>query len=116
MPDQLLPEKPEGGKIVGRRSIDEIDAQELILSNGVKVIFKNNSLDKDRIVVSGFRKGGLYALDSTRYVSGIFSGSVIPLSGAGEFSRDALSYFLSGKDVSCRFLGGETPFGCYSDL
>lgn len=104
VPDQLLPEKPEGGKIVGRRSIDEIDAQELILSNGVKVIFKNNSLDKDRIVVSGFRKGGLYALDSTRYVSGIFSGSVIPLSGAGEFSRDALSYFLSGKDVSCRFL------------
>lgn len=111
IPATLLQEEPVPGKIVGQKRITALDADSLILSNGARVIFKHSSLDRDRVLISGFRRGGLYALDSTDYVNGLFAGSVISLSGAGEFSRDELSQFLAGKSVSMRLLIEKTRSG-----
>lgn len=111
IPQTLLGKEPRPGKVIKQKKIMSIEADSLVLSNGVRVIFKPSSRDKDRILISGFRRGGLYALDSTDYVSGLFTGSVISLSGAGNFSRDELSHFLAGKSVSMRLLIEKTRSG-----
>lgn len=104
VPDELLEEKPIAGSIVSKEYIEAIDAYRLKLSNGAIVTFKQSDIDKDRISFGGFRRGGMSVVDSTDYVSAQFAASVIPLSGAGEFSREALNYFLAGSSVSARFI------------
>ncbi|MEA4850709.1 MAG: insulinase family protein [Paludibacter sp.] len=111
VPDSLLTVSPVGGRVLSEDSIPEINASVYNLSNGVKVIFKKSVSEKGRISLSAFRKGGLYALDSVDYVSGIFAGSVVSLSGAGAFTRDALSHYLAGNTASVRFLVEKTRSG-----
>lgn len=111
VPESLLSKEPVPGKIVSRQKIDALGAESLVLSNGAKVIFKPSSLDKDNVQLSGFRRGGLYALDSIDYVNGVFAGSVVPISGAGCLSREEISHYLAGKSVSMRFLLEKTRSG-----
>ena len=63
------------------------------------------------MLLTGFRKGGLYSLDSLHYYTGVFAPSIISLSGAGDFSRDALNYFLAGNSASMRLLVDKTRTG-----
>uniref|UniRef100_UPI003216FBC3 insulinase family protein n=1 Tax=uncultured Draconibacterium sp. TaxID=1573823 RepID=UPI003216FBC3 len=109
--ESLLAEEPVPGKIISTKRIQEIDADSLVLSNGASVIFKHSDLDKDRINLSGFVQGGLYALDSLDYVSGMYAGSIVAMSGVGDFSREELSHFLAGQNVSMRFLIDKTRSG-----
>ncbi|MBP1677676.1 MAG: hypothetical protein H6Q20_2235 [Bacteroidetes bacterium] len=111
MPDELLESEPVAGTLVRQISIPEINAQELELSNGVKVIFKRSVTDKDKISLSAFRAGGAYALAPADYVTGLVAGNVVGLSGAGRFSREALSHFLAGNSASARFLIDKTRSG-----
>lgn len=114
VPEQLLTEEPQPGSIVSQRELPEIDAQELQLSNGVKVIFKQTDLDKDNVVLSGFREGGLYAMDSTQYINGTFATPVVSLSGYGEFSREALSEYLAGSSAKALLLADKTRTGFHA--
>ena len=111
VPDALISELPVSGIIEVDDTIPEIGARSMVLSNGARVIFKRTTVDKDRIMLTGFRKGGLYALDSVDYVTGLFAGSIVPVSGAGDFSRDALSQYLAGNSASLRFLIDKTRTG-----
>lgn len=111
VPKSLLNEEPVAGTIVKEESLDQMQAKSFILSNGAKVIFKHSTIDKDRISISGFRTGGLYSMDSTDYVNGIFAGPLVALSGVGDFSREALSLFLAGNTASVRFLMDKTRSG-----
>lgn len=113
IPENLLNKIPKAGKIVGEKYIKEIDAYDLKLSNGARVIFKPSDIDKEKIYITSFRKGGLYALDSTEYVNGTFARSIVSLSGAGDFSRDALSYYLTGNTASVTLLSDKTRVGAY---
>ena len=107
----LLQEKPHQGKIVSTKTIPEIKGTELLLSNGVKIIYKPSVSDKDRVNISAFKMGGLYALDSVDYYNGLFGSGVISLSGAGDFSRQELSYFLTGNSASVNLLIDKTRSG-----
>ena len=111
VPDSLLSYEPVDGTIVSRDSIASIGATIYELSNGVKLVFKKSVSEKGRISLSAFRQGGLYALDSSNYVSGAFAGSVVSLSGAGAFTRDELSQYLAGNTASVRFLIEKTRSG-----
>ena len=110
-PSQLLETEPEAGRILGEKKIPAIDGTELHLSNGVRVIYKEAVSGKERVSMSAYKKGGLYALDSTEYVSGLFAPNVVSLSGAGDFSRDELSYYLAGNSSSVRMLIESTRAG-----
>lgn len=103
IPDELCGVAPQD-HIVSEKAIPEIDATDIRLDNGARVIFKQSLMDKDRVMLSGFRKGGQYALDSLHYYTGLVAPNVISLSGAGDFTRDALSYYLAGNSASVRFL------------
>lgn len=111
IPENLLQKEPVAGRIVKTKHLDEIDADQLTLSNGAVVTFKSSSLSPDHVMLSGFKKGGLYSLDSTDYISGLYAGPIVGLSGAGDFSRQELSRFLAGSSVSTRFIIEKTRVG-----
>lgn len=110
VPDDLC-HIPSGGCIIKEEKISEIGAVSLWMDNGAHVIFKPSDLDKGKVLLSGFRRGGLYALDSLQYYTGIFASSIISLSGAGDFSRDAMNHFLAGNSASMRLLVDKTRTG-----
>ena len=83
---------------------EAIEADEVWLSNGSRVLFRNPIIERDRITITGFRKGGLYTLDSMDYVSGLYAGQVAALSGAGTLNRESLAHYLTGNSASVRFL------------
>ena len=103
VPDELC-NVPPAEHIVSETAIPAIDATDLRLDNGVRVIFRQTDADRGRIVLSGFRKGGQYSIDSLRYYTSLVGPSVVTLSGAGQFSRDALSHYLTGSSTSMHFL------------
>src|SRR5690554_1950424 len=111
IPENLLKNEPKAGHIVQVKDIPEISAKELLLSNGVKLIYKDAVSSKNRVNISAYKKGGRYALDPDDYVSSRIAGSVVALSGAGELSRDELSYFLAGNSASMRLLIENTRTG-----
>lgn len=88
-----------------------IDAEQILLSNGVQVIFRKPVAERDRITVTGFRKGGLYTLDSIDYISGLYAGQITALSGAGNLNRESLNHYLTGNSASVRFLIDKTRTG-----
>ena len=103
VPDALTSLQPSE-HIISERPIPEINATDLRLDNGARVIFRRAETEHDRVTLSAFRKGGQYGLDSTLYYTSLVAPSIISLSGAGDFSREALSYYLAGNTASVRLL------------
>lgn len=103
IPDELC-SLPHADHIVSEKEIPEMDAVDMRLDNGVRVIFRHQENEKERIVLSGFRKGGQYGVDSLQYYTSLIGPSVISLSGAGNYHRDELNYYLTGKTASVRML------------
>ena len=103
VPDALTSLQPSD-HIISERPIPEINATDLRLDNGARVIFRRAETEHDRVTLSAFRKGGQYGLDSTRYYTSLVAPSIISLSGAGDFTREALSYYLAGNTASVRLL------------
>lgn len=104
VPDRLMQKEPNEGVITKIEEIKEIGVHRIILENGAEVYYKYSERDRDYIALSGFRKGGLYALDSSDYVNGIIARTLVPLSGAGAFQREALNHFLADKTLSLHFV------------
>ena len=86
-----------GGHIVREENIPEIGAVSLWLNNGTRIIFKSSELDKGKVLLTGFRKGGLYSLDSLHYYTGLFAPSIISLSGSRKFFKGCIELFSGRK-------------------
>lgn len=103
VPEQLTTLEP-ADHIVSEQPIPEIGAVDLRLDNGARVIFRRSDTEHDRLTLSAFRKGGQYGVDSLHYFTGVVAPGIISLSGAGDFSREALSHYLTGNTASVRLL------------
>ena len=99
------------GRIVSMKEIPQIDAVDMMLDNGARVIFRQSDLDRNKISVTAVRRGGMYSLDSLEYYSGMFARSVVGLSGAGNMSRDALAYYKAGNSASMVLMPDNTRTG-----
>jgi zinc protease len=111
VPETLLEHEPKPGKIIDSQKLEDIKAEVLTLSNGTQVVFRRSSTSKSQLTLTAFRRGGLYAMDSTWFVTGNFAAGIVGQSGAGAFSREALSLFLAGNTASVRFLIDRTRNG-----
>lgn len=105
---------PVPGSIVSETRHPELDLVDWQLSNGARALYRRSGLSRNKISLSGSRAGGFAALDSADYYNGIFADKIIPGSGAGDFSRDALRFFMSGNSASALFIGapGRTGILC----
>lgn len=100
VPSKLLEKEPTAGKVVKEDKINEVGVIKWSLSNGAIVYIKPTKEKKDYLTMSGFRNGGIFALDSTQFVTAQFVKPVTGLSGAGAFSRRALTQYLTGNSAS----------------
>ncbi len=100
IPKQLLSAEPVAGKVLKQQLIPEVGVTKWILSNGTTVYLKPTTERKKYVSITGFRAGGIYALDSSQFVTAQFVKPVTGLSGAGAFSRRALTQYLAGNSAS----------------
>lgn len=104
VPEHLLPNSPISGHIVNKEQIKEVNLQRWTMSNGAQVYLKKSDSRKDHLQITAFRKGGYLALDTADYVTAVFAKNIIGASGAGLFTRQALTKFLNGNSASATFM------------
>ena len=110
-PKPLMAKAPKAGKVKKVAYNAEIEATEMLLKNGIKVIFKPTEFKKDEITMRAFSEGGLSKVAS---VNDLYSASlattIVQYNGIGNLSSVELTKTLTGKIASV------TPYiGQYSE-
>lgn len=86
--------------IESEKQLAQIDATELRLANGVRVILKPTDFKNDEIIMKSFSPGGTSLYSDTDYQSARNATSIITQSGIGNFDLPQLEKKLTGKKVS----------------
>jgi len=100
--EPLISELPQAGTLVSQKHYDDIDIDELILSNGVKVILKKTDFKNDEILFQAFSPGGFSVFADEDLVTGKLAATIMDQSGLGNFSLVDLQKIFAGKDVSTK--------------
>ncbi|MGO1242705.1 pitrilysin family protein [Sphingobacterium sp. JB170] len=107
----LLEAEPQTGSISSSKAIEAIEATELTLSNGAKVILKPTSFKNDQILINAFSAGGTSLYPDADYYSAAQAGTLVNSSGVGQLSTIELQKYLSGKNVNISPYLGERNEG-----
>ena len=94
-------ELPEG-KIKNRKKLNTIDATEITLDNGIKVIFKPTDFKNNQIVFAGFSPGGTSLADAKLVPAAKVADNIITGSGIANYSSTQVQKMLAGKTISLR--------------
>lgn len=97
----LISEDLKGCKIVSSKKLEQFDAEEWTLENGVKVVYRKADYEKDVVSFYGYSEGGTSLYDVKDLPSAENASVFISANGVGEFSALTLSKALAGKMVSC---------------
>jgi zinc protease len=100
----LMAKLPATGKIVSRRTIDEIGVTVVRFANGLEAWLKPTDFKADEILFTAYAPGGLSLADSSAYVSAWMSPYIVDDNGVGGFNKTELQKMLAGKIV------GVTPY------
>lgn len=95
----LLAKQPKKGSIVSEKNLPQVEAKELTLSNGVKVILKQTNFKNDEIQISGFSQGGTSLYSDKDYHSASYANGLVQGSGLGNLNTIELKNHLTGKNV-----------------
>jgi zinc protease len=98
--EPLMKTIPVPGKIVSEKKIPEVDAIELTLSNGSKVVLKHTDFKDDEILFNAYSLGGSSLYPQLDDVSASFASTIMDNSGIADFNLIALQKKLAGKEVS----------------
>ncbi len=96
----LMAVKPEKGRILFTKKLDEIDAVEMKLSNGAKVILKSTDFKNDEILFRAESPGGQSLYTDADHMSAANASSINNESGLGDHTKTDLQKLLAGKTVS----------------
>src|SRR5207249_2137582 len=95
----LMAKPPVPGKVVSRRTIDEIGVTVLKFSNGLEAWLKPTDFKADEIQFTAYAPGGLSLADSAAYVSAWMSPFIVNDNGVGGFKNTELQKIMAGKIV-----------------
>lgn len=95
----LLDKKLAPTTIASEKQLEAIDATEIILANGVKIILKKTDFKNDQIIFDAFSPGGHSLYPDSDYQSASAATTIIRESGISEFSNIELEKKLVGKKV-----------------
>lgn len=95
----LMEKAPEAGKITELRTLSDVGATELTLSNGARVVYKKTDFKNDEILFSAQSWGGQSLGLEEDHITNMVAATVIDASGVGEFGINELMKMLSGKNV-----------------
>jgi zinc protease len=93
----LVEKAPAPGKVTARRTIPEIGATVLTLSNGVEVWLKPTDFKTDQVVLSAYAKGGASLAAEADYPEASLATALVGVGGMGGLSPVDLSKLLAGK-------------------
>lgn len=96
----LLASEPIQGSVVSTLEIGSIEAKELTLSNGIKVILKPTTFKNNEILIRGFAPGGTSLYEDTDYPTASRAASLVNASGLGQLNTSELKKYLAGKRVN----------------
>jgi zinc protease len=85
-----------------QREIPEIDATDIRLPNGLRVLLRPvTTPDPDSVInIHGFSEGGASVYEGLDYVTATLAANVINQSGLGPFNKVELNEFTSNKGIS----------------
>jgi len=95
----LMAKLPVPGKVVSRRTIDELGVTVVKFANGVEAWLKPSDFKADEIQFTSFARGGLSLADSSAYVAAWMSPFIVNDNGVGGFKNTELTKLLAGKIV-----------------
>ena len=96
----LVEKPPAPGKVTSRRTIAEVGATVLTLSNGVEVWLKPTDFKNDQVVISAYAKGGASLARPEDYPEATLVTSLVGVGGVGGLNPVDLSKLLAGKIAS----------------
>ncbi len=96
---KLMAKLPVKGEIKKEKSLTSVGAEEITLSNGIRVILKPTDFKNDEVLMTAFSYGGHSVYNDESYVSASNAGQIIGSSGVGEFSNTDLTKLFAGKTV-----------------
>lgn len=91
------PDKINAGTIISKRDIPEVGAQELTLSNGIKVITKHTDFKNDEVLFAAQSKGGMSLYYECDLASGLFATDLVDRAGIGELDFSSLEKKMQSK-------------------
>jgi zinc protease len=94
---ELVEKPPAPGKVASKRSVPEIGATVLTLSNGVEVWLKPTDFKNDQVVFSAYAPGGTSLASERDYKSASLASAMVGVGGMGGLNPVDLSKLLSGK-------------------
>ena len=99
---ELMPKKPEPGRIVSTREIPEIGVTVLTFANGAAIFLKPTDFKNDQVVFTSYAKGGSSLAAPTDYFAAALSPTLVGIAGVGGFTPVELDKLLPGRlvDVS----------------
>jgi zinc protease len=97
--EPLLDKELQGGTLVSKQTLADIDATEYTLKNGVKVVVKVTDFKDDEILMMAMSPGGSSLVSDEDYPSAMFATTVLGRSGLGNFDKVELEKKLKGKYV-----------------
>jgi zinc protease len=109
--DPLVDKELQGGTLVSKRELTDVDATEYTLKNGVKVVVKTTDFKDDEIVMMAKSPGGSSLLSDADFPASEFATTVLARSGLGEFDKVELDKKLKGKYVGIAPYISETDEG-----
>jgi len=90
----------EGGRVSDRRTFPELGFEELLLSNGVRVILKPSDFKEEEILFGAFSPGGHSLVPDDRYVAAVTAANIVNEGGLNGFDAISLQKKLTGTVVS----------------
>lgn len=104
--EQELVEKAslKPGTIVNTKVLEGIDAKELTLSNGIKVVVKKTDFKNDEILFTARSRGGYSLYGECDLASAMFASDLVDRAGIAELNFSSLEKKMKGKQV------GLTPY------
>lgn len=103
----LLSKQPQKGSVVSEKNLPSVEAKELTLSNGVRVVLKSTNFKNDEILISAYSPGGTSLYNDNDYYSALYSASLVGSSGVGQLNAIELRKYLTGKNVRIGISIGE---------
>lgn len=97
--EPLIEQLPTPGKIVAEKHLDQWDATELTLSNGVKVVVKPTKFKEDEILFNAIALGGTSTLPDELTNELIYLDNALSTRGLGSYTSKDLDKYLAGKQV-----------------
>lgn len=100
IPDTLMTNIPEPGKVVHKKYNSKEDYHEWTLSNGARVVLKETQFVTGQIAFTSFSEGGSSVLNDKLYNRTRMTAQIMDSMGVAYFDYVTLMKFLSDKNVA----------------